>query len=521
MSKPVNDLEAAIDKDIGRLEAELTSLFEELRNEIDVSIVSGESFSIGKYRLLNLLNRSGQAYVFRALDTHLQRVVVVKLYRQDIPETEKIRVLREGQAMSRIDHPHVARCHTVDKHNGVPFLVMEYVHGETLQEYAQRVKPGPTDCIRILRQIGEGLQAAHDQDFLHLDLKPGNVMVTDDGQAKVIDFGLARSTDAIEVGESSGTPCYVAPERARGQENLVGRATDVFGLGGVLYYLLTGIPPFHGETREQVLEAARLGMVTEPIRLVEGISYDINQFCCKCLLAEPNQRFSNVNEFLVEATRITESNQVARRKLAGLVVVGLVVLGATLAYINPWSGVDGHRMPVPSPETIGEIRSDLLPNDFSLGWRLQTRRNGHWIDTPLNNEGVFQVPLGPDARLQVKPEKMCWLAVYGYDTAKGSTTLRFRIYSPIMGQEDFRSSVHDPFEIVFEPDESPVNTTEFIYLVGFTAKWDPHRAKQVDDLIAEKIESFRRNPRGLTRDDQISCVRIPYHVSPMDGYAAN
>jgi serine/threonine protein kinase len=214
---------------------------------------------LGHYEILQVLGKGGFGIVFRAFDTVLQRVVAVKVLAPQMAATSpaRKRFIREAQSSAKIGHENVVRVHAVEE-QPLPYLVMEFIPGETLQDKLDRM--GPLDVpevLRIARQIAEGLAAAHDQELIHRDIKPGNVMIEAGAahRAKITDFGLARAADDASISQSgivAGTPMYMAPEQAKG-ETLDHRA-DLFSLGSVLYAMLTGRPPFRANSTLAVLK---------------------------------------------------------------------------------------------------------------------------------------------------------------------------------------------------------------------------------------------------------------------------
>ncbi len=174
--------------------------------------------------------------------------------------TEKrIRFLAEAEAIARLQHPGIVRVYQVAEHEGVPFLVLEYVAGGNL---AQKVgsRPLPArEAAELVKTLARTVAHAHDQGIIHRDLKPANVLMTTEGQPRISDFGLAKQERAelTASGDVLGTPSYMAPEQAQGSVRLVGPATDIYALGAILYELVTGRPPFLAATVLETLEQVR------------------------------------------------------------------------------------------------------------------------------------------------------------------------------------------------------------------------------------------------------------------------
>ena len=215
-----------------------------------------------RYVLGELLGRGGMGAVHRAFDERLQRDVAVKvLPRSDEGLGERLR--QEARVLARLDHPALVRVLDADEDDGQPFIVMDLVEGETL---AARLADGPVDeptMRSVVRQVAEGLVHAHDQGVIHRDLKPANLIIEDDGRVRVVDFGIARLTDATGLtrpGTAVGTAAYLAPEQLRGTGE-IGPPADVYTLGLVALEALTAARPYTGEPVETAL--ARLERAPE------------------------------------------------------------------------------------------------------------------------------------------------------------------------------------------------------------------------------------------------------------------
>jgi serine/threonine protein kinase len=205
--------------------------------------------AIGKYLVVGELGRGGQAQVFRALHPTLGRDVAIKWSHHAAGQDSLNLLLREGKVLSEFDHPAIVRVFDLDVHEGRPFLVMEYVRGSDLEQYAGRHSFSPRQAAALVARLARGLAVAHARGIIHQDIKPGNILVDEAGQPRLSDFGLARwehqwAKDNSQQ-PSGGTLGYMAPEQLA-DSNAVSAASDTFALGGVLYYLLTGQCPREG-----------------------------------------------------------------------------------------------------------------------------------------------------------------------------------------------------------------------------------------------------------------------------------
>ena len=207
---------------------------------------------LGKYEVVGPLGDGGQGAAFLARDPDVGRLVVVKRYHVagDAAATE-------AKALGRVNSSHAAKCLELMRHEGEPFLVMEYIAGRSLSEVLKQDALAPRAAARIAEQVAEGLEAVHACGLVHRDVKPSNVILGDDGVGRLVDFGLAAHLGSEALQGISGTPPYMPPEQARGQWERIDARSDVYGVGGVLYALLTGQPPHPGTSSRESLEHAR------------------------------------------------------------------------------------------------------------------------------------------------------------------------------------------------------------------------------------------------------------------------
>jgi serine/threonine protein kinase len=225
---------------------------------LDPCDVPGRLGRLGGYEILEVIGRGGMGVVLRAMDVKLNRVVAIKVLAPELasnPQARK-RFLREAQAAAAVSHDHVVTIYAVDDDEKVPFLVMECIVGQSLQQKIDNAGAlGLKEILRIGMQIASGLAAAHKQGLVHRDIKPANVLLENGVErVKITDFGLARATDDVGItqsGQIAGTPQYMSPEQAMGQP--VDQRSDLFSLGSVLYAMCTGRPAFRADSAVAVL----------------------------------------------------------------------------------------------------------------------------------------------------------------------------------------------------------------------------------------------------------------------------
>src|SRR5205823_5079493 len=256
---------------------------------------------LGPYQVHEVLGRGGMGIVLKAFDPALNRLVAVKVLAPHLAANAaaRLRFAREGRAAAAIRHEHVVAVHAVDEAGGLPYLVMEYVPGVSLQERLDRT--GPLEVEEVLRigaQAAAGLAAAHAQGLVHRDVKPANILLENGVErVKLTDFGLARGIDDAGVTQSgviTGTPAYMAPEQARGGPP--DARADLFSLGGVLYALCTGRPPFRGDHALELLRKVCDDTPT-PIRALNpDVPAWLEAIVSKLMAKDPAERFGSAAE---------------------------------------------------------------------------------------------------------------------------------------------------------------------------------------------------------------------------------
>src|SRR6266849_1385285 len=276
---------------------------------------------LGPYEIISSIGAGGMGEVYRARDTRLDRIVAVKVLPEHLSSNPQLRERfeREARAISSLNHPHICALHDVGQQNGIDYLVMEYLEGETL---AARLKKGPLPADQVLQyavQITDALDTAHKHAVVHRDLKPGNSMLTKTG-AKLLDFGLAKVRAAEQVagmtamptqttpltGEGTilGTLQYMAPEQLEGKD--ADARTDIFALGAVLYEMATGRKAFSGASQASLIGAI-LHTEPQPISAIQPMSPPVLDRVVKtCLAKDPEERWQTAHDVMLQLKWIAE-----------------------------------------------------------------------------------------------------------------------------------------------------------------------------------------------------------------------
>jgi serine/threonine protein kinase/tetratricopeptide (TPR) repeat protein len=277
---------------------------------------------IDGYEILGVLGRGGMGVVYKAQETKLQRIVALKMILAGAHASphDLQRFQTEARAVAKLQHPNIVQIHDINQQDGQNYFSLEYVDGGTLAKQIDSRPHAHQQAARLVELLARAMYYAHEHNIVHRDLKPGNILLTADGTPKITDFGVAKQLDSEQGNTRSGaivgTPTYMAPEQARGESKKMGPAADIYSLGVILYEMLTGGPPFKGDTPIDILFQIAEDEPVPPTHLQPKVPRDLEIICLKCLEKDPNRRYLTARALANDLARFLADEPILARPLS-------------------------------------------------------------------------------------------------------------------------------------------------------------------------------------------------------------
>ena len=383
-----------------------------------------------RYRIIELLGEGGMAFVFKAKDEQLERFVAIKTLKPSYLENENFvtRFKREAQTAANLNHPNIVQIFDWGVEENEPYFVMEFIEGTTLSTVISKNKKiNITDVLHIGAQVSSALQAAHESNLVHRDIKPGNIMITPNGKIKVTDFGIVsiqnEDSDMTKSGTILGTANYISPEQAQGTS--VSSKSDLYSLGIVMYEMLSGRTPFIGETPISIATQHLTEKPRPLIELVENIPSGIDKIILKLLNKKPESRFKSAEDLraaLIQQKSYLQMNETKenlinltnpkirlRLTLPVLVMSLLLIVGSLSVLRNIFNNlpVDGGAPSlVEIPDLTGSLQSQALNDLQNAGFQVAIENEAD----PNVPEG-FVIKTQPSANTITNPDTLVTIIV--------------------------------------------------------------------------------------------------------------
>jgi len=332
----------------------------------------------GRYTVGQMIGTGGMADVYLGLDTRLDREVAIKVLRRDLAKDPAFvaRFRKEALAAGGLNHPGIVAVYDSGEENNSPFIVMELVSGQTLRQKLQAEQIPLSASLEIIKGILNALDYSHNKGIVHRDIKPSNIMITDSGDIKVMDFGIARATDDIGATLTNtwnvvGTAQYLSPEQATGE--LADGRSDLYSLGCLMYELLTGRPPFTGDTPVSVAYQHVSSALTPASQINPSLDPNLDRMLEVVLAKDPNNRYQDAAAMLEDLEHVIKGEPVTtkikkifprRRLFTSLTLVAAAITLLAVGYFA--SAPTGVSIKVPNVVGLTEAEARVLLKDFNI-----------------------------------------------------------------------------------------------------------------------------------------------------------
>jgi serine/threonine protein kinase len=475
------------------------------------------------YQILGELGRGGMGIVYKARQISLGRIVALKMIRPDQPLDDDAvqRLLREAQSVAALDHPNIVTVHASGQLDGRPFFTMPYVEGQNLLEHVKaHGLPAPAEAAALVSTLADAVAYANQQGILHRDLKPENVLLDTQGRPRITDFGLAchfqgpAAERLTYTGQLLGTPAYMAVEQALGKRESLGPATDVYGLGGILYFLLTGKAPFRGQSLTEVLALVMTAAPTPPREFNPRVPAGLEAVCLRCLEKDPARRYPSAKALAAALRESGQETQAQPRPplrargrshwlslglgamLCGAVAVALWAAG-NAGWLEHSTTAVSSKKPTTVPEPMGILPPERLRTDFVLTVAmLGEGPGGQSIALQPHADGLLRLKPDDEVKFRIKAGKDAYVGVWSVNADGPVSQLFPNENEPDnrfeAGQERLVPSTRTAAE--------PSTRKEWIWVQASTKPWKVEKGQQegpFELFKADRAREWARQRRSI------------------------
>lgn len=450
---------------------------------------------IGRYRVIDSVGQGGQARVFLGYDALTQRTVLIKWY-VDVPSSNLAQFVSETRAICSVEHNRIIRCWDVDYEQDGPFLVMEPVGGKSLWIVVQHVRYGPKQAAEWMLEVCKAVEALHKQGWVHGDLSPQNIVINENGEPILIDFGLARRVDSETDLAAPGTKDFRAPELEHPASKTHPIQCDIYSLGAILHWLLNSA----------TAEAPRSSTAAPPL----------NRLCQRAMDPDPESRFSNAAEMAETLERWLRAHRIrswTRRALRRLTLLTLVTLGILTVAGWGWRRMSSRQLELrqtkawqafSAESTWAKNVTPKFQHDFDLGITCNSSKR--------DNQGRYLLATGEPFNLTLKPDQSCYLAVYLLSDSKIKAALQGTQIHPSQSTSQWILA-HQEHQVLLAPTFDN-GRTELLYILASTEPWDLPAREASSDSLSFQLEKNDDSPleRGIQARAAVSEYLLTFVV---------
>jgi len=489
-----------------------TQTLQETPSELTI----GSSFA-GRYQIIEELGKGGMGKVYKAFDTEIEERVAVKLLKPEIAADENMirRFKNELKLARKITHKNVCRMYDINEHENIKYITMEYVPGEDLKSSIRRMGPLTAGkAVFIAKQMCKGLKEAHELGVVHRDLKPQNIMIDRDGNARIMDFGIARSLKTkgmTETGMMIGTPHYISPEQVTGKD--LDQRSDIYSLGIIIFEMVTGRVPFEGETPINIAFMHKTEKAPDPRKFNAQVPLDLSRMILKCMEKDKKKRYQSVEEVLSDLREIekeipttdrmlpekepsTARAMVAKLRLKkllipALVIIALAIVGITVRKYLPQSEIS-------KPSTTPAVSSEI-ENYFAAG-------REYWEDENYS-EAVNQFK----KILDVEPENLdAQLSLASILKEQGKIDEAIPEYEKVIALNNLDPRAYNNLGEIFEQKQELEKATNYYrkYLDTAPQDSDFKRINQKIKVLEVQLQPLKKEEEKIVKPVEVEKEKV-------------